>query len=208
MRLLAGGEARPERPRPAWEYVAVIGAATSRPLQGASTLGSAGFFAAVLLAGGCTEAGPPPEEQRDVVVKTAQALVDATSTSMNTDAVDVTDDGTTARECPEGGARYTYAAMIGPASWEDRAHSPAEALSGVDTGMLGRVARMQSDPALDFFPDFDEETWAKPTAPEDPRSTTYSATRGDAEGISLTYVIDLNPDDEVVAEITAHTRCG
>ena len=139
-----------------------------------------------------------------MVVKTAQALVEATTKSMNTDTVDVT----TARECPDGGSRYTYAATIGPASWENLAGSPAEALSDAEAKMLGRIMQMQSDPGLDFVPDFDDRTRTAPTEPEDPRSTTYLSTQSDSEGINLTYVIDLNPDDELVAEITAHTRCG
>ena len=185
----------------------MTGAATSRPRQRASAAGSTALLAAALLVGGCTDGGPAPEEQRDVVLRTAQAVVEATSKSMNTDKVDVTDDGTTARECPDGGSRYTYAATIGPASWEKYANNPSQALSSTETQMLGRIMQMQSDPDLDFFPDFDDTAWTEPTEPEDPRSTTYSATHGDAEGISLTYVIDLDPDDELVAEITAHTRC-
>ena len=143
-----------------------------------------------------------------MVVKTAQALVSAVSDGMNADTVKVTDDGTTARECPDGGSRYTYAATIGPDGRGNRSESPARALSGMNAELLGRIARMQADPELDFFPEFEEETWTEPTTPEDARSTTYLATQGDDKGIGLTFVVDLSEDDTLVIEITAHTRCG
>lgn len=162
----------------------------------------------LLSAGACGDRGPRPQEQREVVLRTVQTLIDLTGESMSTSAVEVTDDGTTLRACPEGGSRYIYAAVLGPADWDGYADGATRALESTFNATLGWMLALNTEPEYEFAPRFDDQTSSVPTDPREPLSASFVATNGADEGISLTAIVRLTDDDEVYAELSAQTRCG
>ena len=168
---------------------------------------AAGLTLAALLIAACADSSVSPDAQRDVMVDATRVFTEEVRSGLMTDLTEVTDDGTAPHRCADGGTRYTYVSVVGPAEWENLASSPVNAASAAETRLLGTVLQLDTDLVHTSFPTFDSVERPDVKVGE-PSTTTYSITEGENKGITLAFTIAISEDSRIRTDIVGSTRCG